>query len=376
MALKLPLSILIGYLLGSLSPAYLAGRFLKGGVRTKVLTALFDAGKGIAAVSIARYVLHLDELWTFAAGYAAVAGHIFPFYLRFRGGQATATASGLYLFFCALAISRGDFALGSLLAVLTVTLLLVLASRSGDLTGLAAFAFLVILTPLEMGLTPAGIGLLIPALYLFAVSLWSCLRNRVFRFSTQKEMKWWRIIARPFALLFIPIDRFFHRTPLLFLLGALGVIFIGMDLFRMLTRYQLRQLFKKSETKRFSSMTTFLVAIFIIFLVFPGSIPYLGLAFITIGDMFGKIIGIRFGKRELLKGRTLEGTLAFAAGGFLAAWVLYVAMPMPAIPLYAVIAGPLFASAVELFSANLDDNFTVGVISSGFLYALKYFLKS
>jgi len=31
---------------------------------------------------------------------------------------------------------------------------------------------------------------------------------------------------------------------------------------------------------------------------------------------------------------------------------------------------------VELFSGNLDDNFTVGIISSGFLYAVRYFLKS
>ena len=42
--------------------------------------------------------------------------------------------------------------------------------------------------------------------------------------------------------------------------------------------------------------------------------------------------------------------------------------------LYAVLAGPVFAALVELFSGPLDDNFTVGIISSGFLYSLRYFL--
>jgi dolichol kinase len=229
------------------------------------------------------------------------------------------------------------------------------------------------MVPLEAGLRPAGLALTLLAWFLFGMSLWNCLRRGVFHFKTQKEMKWWRIIARPFALLFIPIDLLFRRTPSLLLLGALALIFSGLDLFRMATRFELSQLFKRSEVKRFSSMTSFLVAIFIIFLVFPDNIPYQGLAFITMGDLFSKVIGMRFGRTVLLKGRTLEGGLGFVAGSFMTAWVLYSLLP---IPLYAVLAGPVFAALAELFSGALDDNFTVGVISSGFLYALRYFLKA
>jgi dolichol kinase len=119
-------------------------------------------------------------------------------------------------------------------------------------------------------------------------------------------------------------------------------------------------------------MTGFVVAIFIIFLVFRGEIPYLGLAYITIGDMFSKIIGIKYGRRRLLRDRTLEGSLGFLAGSFLAGWVIYTLLP---VPLYVAIAGPLFAAAVELFSMDLDDNFTVGIVTSGFLFAVRYFLK-
>lgn len=381
------LGVLIGYALGSLSPAFLPERSAAGaegesgpraapaeGARSLRLrlAALGDALKGIAAVLIARLALAVPEPWAAAAGYAAVIGHIFPCYRRFRGGRGTAAALGLLLFYCGLYIARGLLFYGSVLAVAAVAVLLFVSSRSAQPAALVSFAFLGIIAALELGPTAAGLVFSLPAWFLFGLSLADCLRQGVFRLGSEKDLKWWRVIARPFALLFIPIDRLFHRTPLLLLLGALALIFSGMDIFRMATRYQLSHLFKKSEVKRFSSMTSFLVAIFIIFLVFPDTIPYLGLAFITLGDLFGKIVGIRYGRTGLLKGRTLEGSLAFVAGGFLAGWVLYLCLRT--IPLYAVLAGPVFAAVVELFSGSLDDNFTVGIISSGFLYALRYFL--
>jgi glycerol-3-phosphate acyltransferase PlsY len=388
------LAVLIGYSLGSLSPAYLLGRLVGGidvrgrggrdagtrrvyqllGLPAAALTALIDALKGIAAVLLARYAFAVPEPWIYLPGYAAVLGHIFPFYLRFRGGQGMATACGLFLFFCGQHLLRGWFFYGSFLAVLAAAALVFAASRNTDLAALVAFAFLSIVTPLEVGLDPSGLGLSLLAWFMLAMSAWDCVRHGVFSFGTQREMKWWRVIARPFALLFIPIDRLFHRAPLLILLGALALIFSGMDLFRMATRFKLTQFFKSSEVKRFSSMTSFLVSIFIIFLVFPDTIPYQGLAFITIGDLFSKIIGLRFGKTGLLKGRTLEGSLGFVAGSFLTGWVVYTVLPN--IPLYAVLAGPVFAAVVELFSGTLDDNFVVGIISSGFLYSLRYFLRA
>jgi dolichol kinase len=264
----------------------------------------------------------------------------------------------------------------SLLAALALAGLLFATSRRAELAGLAGFAFLAAALPLELGTGLPAWVLAGVALLASGLCLWLCLRGGVFTFPRGRELKWWRIAARPFALLFVPIDRLFGRTPLLFLLGGLALVFSGLDLVRLFSRLQMRQLFKRSERKRFSSMTSFLVAIFLIFLVFPDHLPYLGLGFITIGDLFGKIVGIRFGRMQLLRGRTLEGSLAFTAGGLAAAWLLRLALrgSLPAVPLYAVLAGPVFAALVELFSGRLDDNFTVGIISTGFLYSLRYFL--
>ena len=365
--LRIILAGAAAYLLGSICPEKIDAR----GTLPAAITAIVDLGKGIAAVLIAEHLLKLPAAWLFVPAWAAVLGHIFPFYMRFRGGRAMATAVGVYLFACALSIAEGTFAPVQIAAVLIVAALVFYASRSGDLTGLVAFFFLGIVTPLELGFSPRGLLMFSLSLYCFALGIRNTVIRRLFVIDPEIEMKWWRVIARPFALLFIPIDLLFGRTPLLLLIGGLGIVVIGTDIFRLFSRHQLQQLFKKKEIKRFSSITSFLVAIFIIFLVFPAAIPYLGLAFITIGDMFSKIIGIKFGKVKLFRNRTLEGSLGFLAGSFMSGWVIYSLLP---VPLYAAIAGPLFAAAAELFSMDLDDNFTVGVITSGFLFALRYFL--
>lgn len=105
---------LAGYLLGSVPfGLLLALAFGAGDVRrigsgsigaTNVLrtgrkglaaaTVLLDAGKGIAAVLLAAM------LWPGTEGIAAVAaivGHCFPLWLRFRGGKGFATAAGVLL---------------------------------------------------------------------------------------------------------------------------------------------------------------------------------------------------------------------------------------------------------------------------------------
>jgi dolichol kinase len=117
-------------------------------------------------------------------------------------------------------------------------------------------------------------------------------------------------------------------------------------------------------------MTYFLLSLFLGFLVFPRDVPYLPLAFSTVGDLGGKLLGMRFGSTPLFRDKTLQGTLAFTAGSLLAGWILQRLLDLP---LAFVLAGAPFAAVVELFSSRLDDNFSVLLISGGFLAALRYF---
>jgi glycerol-3-phosphate acyltransferase PlsY len=64
-----------------------------------VLTLLLDAAKGgipVAATALAMGEAR-DAGWPAAAGLAAFLGHVFPVWLRLRGGKGVATAFGAFL---------------------------------------------------------------------------------------------------------------------------------------------------------------------------------------------------------------------------------------------------------------------------------------
>lgn len=116
---------LVAYLLGSIPFGLLIVRVSGGGdIRAKgsgnigaanvtrnagkiagALTLLLDALKGYLAVSLAAHFAHGSARWMIAAGVAAVAGHVFPVWLGFRGGKGVATGLGVFLPVAPLAVA-------------------------------------------------------------------------------------------------------------------------------------------------------------------------------------------------------------------------------------------------------------------------------
>ena len=142
------LTLLLGYLLGSIPSGFLAGKWCKGidlrtigsgstgatnvlrnvGKGPALAVFLVDVAKGAAAVLLARSLNPTSALidWIqVLAGLAALAGHIWPVWLGFKGGKAVATGFGMFL---GLAWPVGLACFGMFMAVFSISRIVSLAS--------------------------------------------------------------------------------------------------------------------------------------------------------------------------------------------------------------------------------------------------------
>ena len=110
------LIVILGYLLGSIPTAYIAGRILKGkdirqmgdenmgaanafrelSGKVGIVVGIIDVGKGALAIIIAQ-ATNMSQIVVLFTGAAAVIGHNWPVLIGFRGGRGVSTTIGVLL---------------------------------------------------------------------------------------------------------------------------------------------------------------------------------------------------------------------------------------------------------------------------------------
>ncbi len=105
------------------------------GVRPAVLAMMLDAVKGTVAVLIAQRLTN-GVAAPVIAGLASMIGHVYPVWLRFRGGKGVATAAGAFAVLTPVAAAA---AVGVFLLAVALTRFISVGSMAAALT-LAAWA--------------------------------------------------------------------------------------------------------------------------------------------------------------------------------------------------------------------------------------------
>ena len=134
---SIPFAVLVSRVMGLPDPrSYGSGNIgatnvLRSGSRiAALLTLVGDAGKGWLAVLAAKLAGLPAEMLALV-GFMAFVGHVFPIWLRFRGGKGVATAAGVLIAF--------DWRIG--VAVMVVWLTMAVVSRYSSLAALTAALF-------------------------------------------------------------------------------------------------------------------------------------------------------------------------------------------------------------------------------------------
>ncbi|MCJ7650513.1 MAG: glycerol-3-phosphate acyltransferase, partial [Candidatus Lokiarchaeota archaeon] len=297
-------SLIMGYLIGTVNPGYLFGRIVKKvdlrevgtknagtsntlkvlGMKYAVPTALYDIFKALLAV-ILTLLMGLDVYWAQFSGMMTIIGHIFPFYLNFRGGRGVASAIGMWLFYVGVYCSLDLAFIFMIVYFLLLATIFSFITRVFNLIPITSFSLMIVFVFIHY----SG--------YLLVYNIWFTLiiaHIIVFTgidFFSEVEIKIdnesftghkWRIVLRFGSIIFLFFYEFFSLAISLISITLFAAIFISLDFIRLFREYRVDSddksskkvdvLYREKEHKNFSSITVYIVAYIITLIVFPKNI--------------------------------------------------------------------------------------------------------
>jgi len=391
------LPIVIGYLLGSVLPGYLLPLWMKNvdirtlgdgnpgtinvkrsiGLSLALVIAAYDLTKGLISMLIAYRLFNAPTYVVALSGFAAILGHKFPFYLKFRGGRGIATTVGIFIFLLA-EVTAESMPVHDVIAALcymgAYAILIMAATHDDDFLAIT-------LLPIAGGILAfyvrsfSELTLVITLIGIISYEGSKNLRRKMFVLANDKPTLW-RIFARSLAILVVFLGLFISKKDVLLVVGSFLFLFFAIDVFRIaIPRLETVlhgevlkdvRLLREREEGKISSYTIFLLGIFLSLLLFRPPVTYATLGFLSIGGMSAKIVEINYGKTRLFKKSktTLQASLAFLAACLTVAYFLWIANILP---LWIGLIGACVATLVEILPSQLDDNLSVPLVSGAIM---------
>lgn len=342
-----------GYLAGSFSPAYILTRRLKGidiravgrghagasnvylnvGPVAGIITAVIDLLKGAAVVLACLHLLSTPLVPAYLGGAAAVLGHIFPFYLRFKGGWGAATSAGLLLLSMYWLIAPAPYYfMPELILMAFVVVSTLLITRNDYLLALVVLPLLAyfILACYYPRLEAIAAGICTG--YIFAISLAQLLRQHRFRLA--KSPVFWGVLLKTVLLASLVLVARFPAERLLLAISIASLLFLFLDMvrlwhpghFRFTTLKRLAGLPGRATGGDRLSATTLLclgagfTALF--FSRWSLNLVVAAVSFLLIGELVEQVVEPFYG-RTPLPGGSLEGGLGHLTACSLSGYILH-----------------------------------------------------
>ena len=195
------LLVVASYLIGAIPASYIAGRLARGidlrghgsgnlgatntfrvlGARVAAPVMVFDILKGtFPVVAFSQWDGSPDWRWELAYGAAAIVGHVFSIYMRFRGGKGVATSAGVF----------GALAPWPLLAGFTVWLIVLKVMRmvsAASILAAATVGLLVWIVPTRDEVRWLGMAIVAFVIFAHRSNIGRILKGTEPRFGAKKE---------------------------------------------------------------------------------------------------------------------------------------------------------------------------------------------
>jgi glycerol-3-phosphate acyltransferase PlsY len=212
--MRIAIVLVIAYLLGSVLPADLLARARGVDIRavgtrnpgaTNALrelglvpgfvTGAYDASVGLASMYLAWHV-GLPAGWIYTAGLTAFAGHLFPVFFRFRGGQGMAATTGMLVWCLGYAVVQGWMSLPGITALLALAAVIFAITRSATIVGVCAVPVLLVEILLARSGWEFGLFMTVLSVIIWGTQLGIAREGGLFRMSEPMRERVSRLRAR------------------------------------------------------------------------------------------------------------------------------------------------------------------------------------